>query len=530
MLKNKSGFTKLLCKGLALAFIISMFANPMFAFAKTGESDAVESLTVNILNSDGTTILVHEYTFEELKALEEIEYYATIDALPTGVGTKAKGVKISKLIEDAKKYNLDIKWESGQKLIFYVTDAPGYPYQGNDYYTYDFLYGQERYYYPNLVQSYVDGKVETEGGVRKGIDLDDPKSVEPMLASSSYQARGATDTILKDEINPVEMTGEESFRFCMGITEVEALDANFSSTNKFGRWVYEMNVGPINGARLTATEVNNEVGQSIEITISTVPDGWYDAVAKVKIGDEELTKDDQYQIETDKLIIKPGVFTEDGTYEVTVEADGFMNSTVKQTIIQSEPDPEEYTVTFMSDGKVYKTETIEAGQDLIEPDEPTKDGYEFGGWYEDEDFNNKAIFPYTVTKDVTFYAQWTEEPPEISYEYIVTPQEDAAVYDIGQTIDGIKTMKVKSGIEGLKYFKVNIQSSGDVHEGEETAIFVHLRDGKQLSINATFADFDADTVDEAGAGFNVKAGDIIKVYIVDKLTNELDINPISLQK
>jgi len=529
MLKNKSGFTKFLCKGLALAFIISMFVNPMFAFAKTDESDAAESLTVNILNPDSTTILVHEYTFEELEALEEIEYYATIDALPTGVGTKAKGVKISKLIEDAQKYNSDIKWESGQKLIFYVTDYPGYPYQGNNYYTYDFLYGQDRYYYPNLVQSYVDGEIETEGGVRKGIDLDDPKSVEPMLASSSYQARWATDTILKDENNPVEMTGEESFRFCMGITENEALDASFSSTNKFGRWVYEMNVGPINGARLTATKVNNEVGQSIEIKIGTAPNGWYGAVAKVKVDDEELTEDDQYQIEADKLIIKPGVFTKGGTYEVTVEADGFMNSTVKQTITQSEPDPEEYTVTFMSDGEVYKTETVEADQDLTEPAEPTKDGYKFDGWYEDEDFNNKAIFPYTVTEDVIFYAEWTEESPEISYEYTVTPQEDTDVYDIGQTADGIKTMKVKSGIEGLKYFKANIQSSGDVHEGKETAVFVHLRDGKQLNINVTLADFDAG-VDEAGAGFNVKAGDIIKVYIVDKLTNELDINPILLQK
>ena len=192
--------------------------------------------------------------------------------------------------------------------------------------------------------------------------------------------------------------------------------------------------------------------------------------------------------------------------------------------------PEKYTVTFMSDGEVYKTETVEADQALNEPAEPTKDGYKFDGWYEDEDFNNKATFPYTVTEDVTFYAKWTEESPEISYEYIVTPREDAAVYDIGQTADGIKTMKVKNGIEGLKYFKVNIQSSGDAHEGKETAVFVHLRDGKQLSINITFADFDDDTIDEAGAGFNVEAGDIIKVYIVDKLTNDPSVNPILLQK
>ncbi|MCK9268253.1 MAG: S-layer homology domain-containing protein, partial [Alkaliphilus sp.] len=81
----------------------------------------------------------------------------------------------------------------------------------------------------------------------------------------------------------------------------------------------------------------------------------------------------------------------------------------------TEEPPEKYTVIFMSDGEVYKTETVEVDHDLNEPAEPTKDGYKFDGWYEDEDFNNKATFPYMVTEDVTFYAEWTEESPEISY-------------------------------------------------------------------------------------------------------------------
>ncbi len=670
MIRSKSGFTKFLCKGLVLAFIISMLVSPMPAFAKTETSDPAKTLLVNILNPDGTTTLVHDYSYEELAPLEEIEYYATIDALPTGVGTKAKGVKISKLIEDAQKYNSAIKWESGQKLVFYVTDYPTVPYQGNNYYTYDFLSGQERYYFPHLVQNQDNDEVDYQE--RVGINLKEAIPVEPMLASSSYQERWATHEILEG-IGDEQMESKESFRFCMGITEEEARDPNFSSTNKFGRWVYRVDVGPVNGARLRATKDNNEVGQTIEMKLTKVPDGWYEAVTQVKV-DEKVLDQTQYEITEGKLTINPGVFNEPGDYEVTIEANGFMNSAVTQEITQNctvtfmndgevhetktveagqtleaptaptkeghtfdgwyedkelnnkatfpyevtkdltfyakwtegTPAPAEHTITFMSDGVVYKTKTVEAGQTLEAPTAPTKEGYTFDGWYEDEELNNKVTFPYEVTKDITFYAKWTEETPapstyniniavlsggtikanlttakegdtialtitpeigkrlaagslkyttdgesyteikensftmpasdvtitgrfESIYQYTVNPQEDAAVYEIGQTTDGIKIVTVKDDIEGLTYFKVDIASSGEKHEGKETAVFVHFRDGKQLSINTTVADFDIETLNEAAAGFNVKAGDVVKVYLVDELTNDDNVNPIVLQ-
>ena len=58
-------------------------------------------------------------------------------------------------------------------------------------------------------------------------------------------------------------------------------------------------------------------------------------------------------------------------------------------------------------------------------------------------------------------------------------------------------------------------------------VFTHLRNGSQLQINSTKADFDV--VDIAQAGFNVQAGDVIKVFIVDELTNAVDHNPVILQ-
>jgi hypothetical protein len=110
-------------------------------------------------------------------------------------------------------------------------------------------------------------------------------------------------------------------------------------------------------------------------------------------------------------------------------------------------------------------------------------------------------------------------------KYTVTAVEDGSVYVVGET-GGISTMTVKEGVIGLKYFGTQIVPVIK-HAGREAVVFVHLRSGLQLSINVTRADFDL--MDEAQAGFNVQAGDVVRIYIVDDLTNDPGSNPIMLQ-
>ena len=87
-------------------------------------------------------------------------------------------------------------------------------------------------------------------------------------------------------------------------------------------------------------------------------------------------------------------------------------------------------------------------------------------------------------------------------------------------------MTVKAGVTGFKYFTVSIAPVTS-HSGSETVVFVHSRNGSQLGLNATRADFDQ--VEAALAGFNVQPGDVIKVFIVDELSNAPDRNPVILQ-
>lgn len=116
-------------------------------------------------------------------------------------------------------------------------------------------------------------------------------------------------------------------------------------------------------------------------------------------------------------------------------------------------------------------------------------------------------------------------PVEPRPVYTVTPEEDAA-YTAGTTKDGVNTMTVNDGVNGFKYFTVGITPVTS-HSGSETVVFAHFRNGEQLGINAARADFDQ--VEIAQAGFNVKAGDMIKAYMVDDLTSSADLNPVILQ-
>ena len=71
-----------------------------------------------------------------------------------------------------------------------------------------------------------------------------------------------------------------------------------------------------------------------------------------------------------------------------------------------------HTITFNTDGgTAIKAQYIEEDCDLTEVDIPTKEGYTFSSWVvEGEDVS----LPYTVTSNVTFYANYTAK------EYVVT--------------------------------------------------------------------------------------------------------------
>ncbi|HHW31855.1 MAG TPA: hypothetical protein GXX20_09325, partial [Clostridiaceae bacterium] len=68
-----------------------------------------------------------------------------------------------------------------------------------------------------------------------------------------------------------------------------------------------------------------------------------------------------------------------------------------------------YTVTFISyDGIVLDTQTVTHGSNISKPNDPTREGHTFGGWYKDEEFTTEWNFEVDVVEsDITLYAKWT---------------------------------------------------------------------------------------------------------------------------
>lgn len=70
---------------------------------------------------------------------------------------------------------------------------------------------------------------------------------------------------------------------------------------------------------------------------------------------------------------------------------------------------ETFTVTFVynSDTTNVVKEVVE-GQTVSEPVQPTKDGYDFGGWFSDSSLNVPYDFSSTVNGNLMLYAKWDE--------------------------------------------------------------------------------------------------------------------------
>jgi len=67
---------------------------------------------------------------------------------------------------------------------------------------------------------------------------------------------------------------------------------------------------------------------------------------------------------------------------------------------------EEFTVTFDSNGgSSVESQVVEKGDMAVEPTEPTREGYDFEGWYLGEEVYD---FSAEVTKDITLKAEWSQ--------------------------------------------------------------------------------------------------------------------------
>ena len=80
---------------------------------------------------------------------------------------------------------------------------------------------------------------------------------------------------------------------------------------------------------------------------------------------------------------------------------------------ESTPTPESdssaHTVTFITNGgSKVAAQKVAHGKKVTYPDEPTKEGYKFEGWYSDSALTKPFEFNDPITDDIMVYAKWSE--------------------------------------------------------------------------------------------------------------------------
>ena len=115
--------------------------------------------------------------------------------------------------------------------------------------------------------------------------------------------------------------------------------------------------------------------------------GWFD-------GEEEYTDGVYYNIENITLV----AHWEAATYDVT------LNDIVYISTISFDLNGAEGTIPSQS---------IKEGVTITYPEDPTRDGFIFGGWYDNPEFEGELFdFSADIEADVTLYAKWVEVPEQ----------------------------------------------------------------------------------------------------------------------
>ena len=99
------------------------------------------------------------------------------------------------------------------------------------------------------------------------------------------------------------------------------------------------------------------------------------------------------------------------TDEACTNAYDFSQPLTKDMTLHAKWTINTYTVTFDSlGGSPVDVETADYETAVTKPEDPTKTGYTFGGWYTDEACTKAYDFATPVTGDRILYAKWNEIP------------------------------------------------------------------------------------------------------------------------
>lgn len=163
-------------------------------------------------------------------------------------------------------------------------------------------------------------------------------------------------------------------------------------------------------------------------------------------------------------------------------------------------DTETYTVNFESNGgSSVSSQNVESGQKAEKPEDPTREGFTFEGWYSDEELTEAYDFDTAVTASLTLYAKWTEageepsEPENPGTDDPADPAPDHSFTDVPS--DAWYTEYVSAlAAAGIVNGKTETEFAPDdaITRAEFVKIIAGIAGAEPTSSDSSFSDVSAD--------------------------------------
>lgn len=187
-------------------------------------------------------------------------------------------------------------------------------------------------------------------------------------------------------------------------------------------------------------------------------------------------------------------------------------------------EPTKHKLTFDTNGGSDIGPVIEMKGTMIDLTKylPTKEGFDFDGWYEDQQLTKK-ITEITLTKDMTIYAKWNVKtnPPAPSQEFAITVNPKGGNWN-GDT--SVKTFMVKKGEyftlpeaptrDGytFKYWKGSMFQPGDKYMVDGEHDFVAVWEKNKVTDDRNNKDKDAKDMNSKNMKNSPQTGDNTSLF------------------
>ncbi len=131
-----------------------------------------------------------------------------------------------------------------------------------------------------------------------------------------------------------------------------------------------------------------------------------------------------------------------------------------------------YTISFDSmGGSSVAPISNNGGVSISEPTEPTKDGYEFGGWYSDQNLTSEFNFNFMPYESIVLYARWIE-PLDITFEGYYQSLDGIAESNLRQAVHTL----INTGFHGVDYgearYRLDDTDADPNHSGNLILIYL----------------------------------------------------------